>query len=64
MRRLAPAATAILCAAAVGSLFPAGAVAASGLAWSTPVLVDNQGPFAMTTEVAGVLAGGRAGWLG
>ena len=54
MRRLLPAAAAILCAAAVGCLSPAGAVAASGLAWSTPVLVDNQGPFAMTTEVRGM----------
>ena len=54
MRRLASAAAAILCAAAAGCLSPAGAVAASGLAWSTPVLVDNQGPFAVTTEVRGM----------
>ena len=54
MRGLAPAAAAILCAAAVGSFPPASAVAASPLGWSTPVLVDNQGPFASTTEVRGM----------
>jgi hypothetical protein len=54
VRRPSALAIALFCAIAGCGVFSAPAVAASPLAWSSPTLVDNQGPFGLTNEVRAV----------